>query len=52
MKKTTLKTKLVLKKQTIKALVKAELEHAIAGADMDPTYKQGGCPLVGTLPKP
>jgi hypothetical protein len=52
MKKTALKTNLVLKKQTIKALVEVEVKHAIGGADQGPTDKQVGCPVIGTFLKP
>ena len=47
MKKPTLKTKLVLRKQTIKALVIKELELPIAGAGAGAglTEVRGGCPF-------
>jgi hypothetical protein len=52
MKKTALKKNLILKKQTIKALVTTELQHAIGGADQGPTDKQMGCPVITTLVAP
>ena len=52
MKKTALKTKLVLQKQTIKALVEADASQVIGGADQGPSDKQAGCPVIVPLIKP
>ena len=50
MKKTTQKTKLVLQRQTVRALVEEELKQTIAGAEHHVT-KDTGCPVGETLGK-
>jgi hypothetical protein len=52
MKKTTLKTKLVLQKHTIKTLVERELNQVVAAADGPFSLRENYCPFDGTGGKP
>ncbi|HEY0986437.1 MAG TPA: hypothetical protein VGD80_05260 [Kofleriaceae bacterium] len=52
MKKTILKTKLVLQKHTTRILVERDLNQAVAAADGPFTIRENYCPFDGTLIKP